>query len=308
MDRLARELAAMMRPHSQNDQDEDINDDVIREVRRRVLETTNRFKDQFDSCDIKWISDTDDMIFRNILVFRDNHPKNRSTEFMYSAVHDGVIATLKWRHDFGINKVRDEDIPKEFYDAKAALFYIGTDGRLYLYIKVRKYRKFSSVWTDISIRFALHEIDKALREFAYTYKRGVYDLKPVIILDGNDTGIAQVDLRNFFIGRGIFMNHYPKTFKEIWILGCPWWVKPFVSIAMKALPTYVTDFCKLVDSESMIRDAGAENVPTSLGGSRAEIYLQPPPVTATIEQVGRKIGASRSEIKRLIEHLKSVAE
>ena len=309
IERLEREFSAIMRPKSKtHDHDDDVDDEIVQEIRRRVLETTNRRKEQYDEIDIKWISETDDMIFRNILVFQYNHPKHKNTELMYNSVHDAVITTLKWRHDFGINFVRDGDIPKEFFQAKGVLFYIGTDGRFYVYIKSCKYRKFSSVWQDTCIRFAVHEIDKKIKEFSYKHKHGVYDLRPVIICDGHGTGMAQVDLKNFFIGRSIFTNHYPRTFKEVWIFGMPWWAKPFVTIALKALPAYVTDFVKLVDAESMIRDVGAENVPESLGGTMPEVYLQAPAITATVEQVGRQIGASRAEIKKLIEHLRSIAE
>lgn len=309
MDRLARELSSMLRQKSKTcEQDDDVDDAIIQEVRRRVIETTTRTKDVFDESDIKWISETDDMIFRNVLVFRGSHPKNQEMEVMYKSVHDAVISTLKWRHSFGVNNVRDEDIPKEFFNVKAVLFYIGTDGRLYICMKVRKYRKFSNVWVDISIRFAVHEIDKRLKEYSYKYKRGIYDLRPVIIFDGQKIGMAQMDLKNFFIGRSIFQHHYPKTFNEVWIYGMPWWTTPFVTIAIKALPEYVTNHVKLVDTESMIREIGEGNVPETLGGALQEVYIEPPAVTMSVEQLGRQVGASRSEIKRLIEHLRSVTE
>ena len=287
---------------------EDIDDAVVKEVRRRVMETAKCCKDSIDDCDIKWIDETDDMIFRHLLAFRANNPRAKSAEVLLSNVHDAVVTTLKWRRSFGVNAVRDTDIPREFFDAKAVLIYEGSDGRLYVYAKAKKYRKFGSIWVETCVRFMLHEIDKQLKEYSYKRKRGVTEMRPVIIIDGRGFGMSQVDLKNFFLGRGIFVNYYPKTFAEIWLFGMPWWAEPILRVCLKAMPSYVTSFVKIVDSQMLLQDLGPDNVPASLGGSMIEEYMQAPETTATMQEVGRLVGASSDEVKRLTDYLLSIAD
>lgn len=288
--------------------DEIVDDDTIDEVRTRILASIDRCCDEVDECDMELIRETDDMIFRSILHQRHIRPREQSREAIISVATDAVIHTLKWRHDFGINSMRDEDTPREMFQAKGVLHYMGSNGRFFVYMKMSKFKRFSSIWMDFGIRFTLHEIDKRMKEFAYRYKRGVHELSPILIFDARGMGVSQIDLKYSFIARSIFLSHYPKSFAEMWIYGTPWWARPLLELCFRVMPSYVTNNLKLMDTESMIRCVGAENIPISLGGKLEENYLSPPENATTIEEVGRKIGASKSETRRVIAHLRSVIE
>lgn len=158
---------------------------VITKIRQEVLQVSN----SFDPLDRKKI-EGNDIIVRHLIHTIEKNSSHQES-FLIAKTVKGILTTLKWRKEVGINEVRVKEIPREFFRMSPPP-YIGKDGRLYVISHLRYYYrndKFSLIFYKEFLALA----EKLYDSFVSQSPRGAIDLRPINITDVRGLELSQVD-------------------------------------------------------------------------------------------------------------------
>lgn len=285
---------------------------IIELVRERVIhlmeeEEAKSSKEKgplFHPQDVLHIRETDDMITRFLLEYFEDHPlddKNCDENIVVKNVSNQILDTLHWRMSTRINDMKDSDFPQEFYKSGIYVFGEDSDGCPVLYIKGRKYKKQSALWTPIFVDFMLHESEKKVREiFGDPMNPKNPTHKPGVVVDCTGVSVAQVDMALIFSLLPL-VKHYPQCFSYVWVYELPWYCRPFLNVTLKLLPTRIVKRVKQMDKKSAINEMGSEGIPTFMGGtSPIPAHIDVPETASNVRDVGIKNNIPENEIKKMM--------
>ena len=282
-----------------------LNSETIALVRSRVFELISENNETIDKLDIERIERSDDMIKR-FLMIDENYGSDGPVNVDRAARR--IRRTLRWRREFGINRMQLSDFPVEFYKAKIFTFAI-TNGRLIACIRANRYRNLGSAVRKAVIDSVTFGMDRMITKFAEEYEDGIVGLKPIIIFDMTGMGMAQIDLKIMTTSVQLVMTHYPMTLHSFWIWGLPRFCTPVISLFMKALPDSVSSRIHVRDLESASAEIGIENVPKFLGGeSPIEMTCDVPEKGPSFEEFGKSYNINEKDVQRMKQHVIQVIE
>lgn len=286
---------------------------LIERMRQRVFQLTqDDSAREFDQIDLEAIATGSDLLWRFALFQLENDTsvvdKSDLNKVNIDRAVEMLLATLKWRKDYGIHEIKDSDIPREFYQLKMFTYAMHHDKRrIFLFIRVSKYKNISSSIRSLIIKGIVHEIEKKISFFANKYENGVCDLKPVIILDCAGIKYHSIDINLLTEMVTIVSNHFPQVVDQFWVYDLPWMAGYLFPLFVKAIPSVFARRIKKVYFDDAVASVGIDCLPGFMGGtSQVEPVLEIPPTAGSLEELARKKSLDKSDVKKFIEHLNSV--
>lgn len=286
--------------------DAEAEDRMIKEVRIKILDYVERTPNCATQEDIDWIKSVDEMILRYLVDHIEGHHSDTEEEIVEKVISN-ILKTLKWRFDEKIDILKQKDFPWEFYTCNLVGEYIGLDDRLYIFLRGNKFKK-AGEWTPALLHFCAFELDKKIRRFAKVSHSGILEKRAVVVLDARGVGLSQVDLSFVFAIKTMLLDHYPRVGQELWIFGLPWFGRSILNLVLKTLPAHYQERLKVMTLTEGISEVGEENLPLFMGGKHPDPSTDIPEVGCSLEECGKRNGVSKSEIKRMTDHLRQIIE
>ena len=262
--------------------------------------------------DVQLIENSKDLLWRFLLFDLELNDKVTDKKDLkqvnYQNAAKLLLATLKWRHDFGIHTSADSDFPREFYKMKMFTYALHEkEQRVFLFIRVCKYINISSEVRDFIIRGIIHEIEKKIMLFEPMYPHGVWDLRPIIVLDCTGIKYASIDIQLLINMLTIVANHYPQAVDEFWMYGVPWFAKYLVPIVLKAIPAVFGKRVTQVSHEEAVSKVGLNMLPKFMGGtSEIQPDLEIPDDASCVEELCKRFPVKPSDVEKFKKHFASL--
>lgn len=133
----------------------------IRQAFIRLIESNDEEKDQFDELDIEKVKKFNWTIERHLL----------NTNWKHDLAFENLIENLRWRKEFGVNQLKEQDFPAEFYRS-GSFFDYETDklGHSIIYIRGRLHKKISD-WTPLFKKFFVFIVNKIENDVYFNLDR-----------------------------------------------------------------------------------------------------------------------------------------
>lgn len=286
---------------------------LMEQMRQRVLQLAQEDSSrQFDQVDLEAIATGNDLLWRFALFQLENDSsvadKSDLNKVNIDRAVELLLGTLKWRKEYGIHEIKDSDIPREFYQLKMFTYAMHHDKkRIFLFIRVSKYKNISSSIRALIIKGIVHEIEKKISHFANKYENGVCDLKPVIILDCSGIKYHSIDIHLLTEMVTIVSNHFPQVVDQFWVYDLPWVAGYLFPLFVKAIPSVFARRIKKVYFDDAVASVGLDSLPGFMGGtSSIEPVLETPSTAASLEELAKKKALDKSDVKKFLEHFNSV--
>lgn len=285
--------------------------EAIEKFRQKVLNQIEEEKDNFrvHEKDIKLIENTKDLLWRFLLYELELNDKLTNkldlNQVNYDKASKLLLDTLKWRFEFGLHTFSDSDFPAEFYRMKMFTYALHEDKkRIFLFIRVCKYINISSEIRDFIIKGIIHEIEKKIVLFDPMYQHGVWDLKPIIVLDCTGIKYQSIDIQLLINMLTIVANHYPQVVDEFWMYGVPWFAKYLVPIVLKTIPVVLGKRIIQISYDDAVKRVGRNMLPKFMGGtSEIEPDLEVPQDASTLDELVKRFPIKTSDLEKYKKHL-----
>lgn len=126
----------------------------IRQAFLRLISENADEQEQFDALDIERVKQFNWIIERHLM----------NTNWKNDLAFENLIENLRWRKQFGVNQLKEEDFPSEFYKS-GSFFDYETDklGHSMIYIRGRLHKKISD-WTPLFKKFFVFIVNKVETE------------------------------------------------------------------------------------------------------------------------------------------------
>jgi hypothetical protein len=279
--------------------------ELIAEVRKQVIDMTAENSPDYDQTDIDRIEKTDEMIERFAIEHFEDHECKTSESIISIAnkVSHRLCETLRWRHEFGVNNLKDSDFPSELYECGFLSHGQVEAGHQVVVMKIDRLIRLKH-WSDIWVKFIVHEMEKlSTAEFSRPdfHEREKFH----VISDASGAGFAQINLHFLMTIIPIFFHHYPQAVARIWLYEIPYLCMALKPIIMRTLPGYITKkvvFCDRKDIDQM----GYDSLPAAYGGhpnNRLPLAKSNSTHCRSLSQVGRENNIPENEINKMSQEL-----
>lgn len=276
---------------------------VISQIRDRVLELVDREPENIDQEDVEMITKSSDMIKRFMYNDEDFRVDERGRWDPHNVnmerVSRRIVRTLRWSKSFALNQLHSSHFPESFYRSKM-LTYTLIQKKLTLYFRLSKFKKVSA---EVSASFtagAVYEINRLCHKFSTEYENGIIDLKPVIVTVMTGVRITQLDWKVFHNTLSIVSTHFPGCCHEYWLWGIPQYLHHIVRLFNKSLPPAIYAKTKLRNLQDAADLIGMDNIPRFLGGSSPVTPTNEVPDTfASMEEYADRFHIHPSDMKKV---------
>ena len=278
---------------------------LLSETKDQVFNLIQQNQDKVDPLDVTALQNGSNLIERCILDYLEAHVMTDGITSMSSKISSIVLDSLKWRKEFGINHIKDSDLPIEFYNSKLFEVTSKPNGSTLIIMNVAILTRMRQ-WSDIWIKFIVHEMEReAQRLWA---NPDFFDTSRAhVLVDSSKIGICHVDLHFIMTIVPIFLKHFPQGFEMIWLYGLPLFTRHIKSLMLRSLPARIAKKVTFTDKQSIIDDMGQDVVPVRYGGTNdrpiRDLYSE---TASNLSEVGRKNGFSESEISKMISEMASL--
>lgn len=262
---------------------------ILYQVRSTIL---SRIKiSEIDGRDIERIKNDDWFIERFI-------QKRRvlGEEITIKSIVDPIMKTLKWRQEFGVNDIRTDLIPREFYDVRGVS--VGMIGDNVIAFTRAKNRPRISEWNDVMIDHIVHSFEHSTN----TYHRSI-----ISVVDCSGIGIMDTDMSLSMHIAPILSKNYPSLMKTIYYHNMPSIVVPLYQTFKSLIPKKYRMMVTLTNDDNLCEILGGKkNLPPFLGGSLTVTGMQMPPDCRSIEEVGKARNISDANILKMRKFFDSI--
>lgn len=279
----------------------DSNVNAISQIRHEVMKEWDH---HFDPLDRSKIEDSDNMILRFFLDVCEKEGSGLKENAAISKTVKGILSTLNWRKEVGINRINIVNIPEECF-LMTPCPYIGQDGRMYLLLE-RRYQYLNQKVLDAIKIECLALYEREYEKLAGTVPNSVVTLKPCLIIDFRGVTISQenpvVGFKNRFL-----MNHFPGMVYESIVVGFPDWITSFARMSLKLIPKHLAERVSFMTIDQLINRIGMDNIPVSLGGME-EIPKRTEEGRPMMEEFLRMKRVPEKDICGFLDHWKRIKE
>lgn len=273
------------------DEPEEVTVDAVRAL---VLMEISEDRSRFHEKDIEKVKNSDWFIQRFI-----DDAETSGKKVLEKNVVEAVINCLIWRNNFGINDFTAAMFPKEFFSSNIFSMAIGSDNKVVLYVRGKRYQKIDG-WGDLILQFTCYllEVEEA------KFPDGKIQLSEFI--DCTGCGYAQTDMNLTLKALPIALNYYPCLMSKAYIYQLPWLLKPMAQVAMAVLPPKYREMVIFLDPKNINQVFGKSNLPDYMGGPVETKNIDCPPDASSIEEVGKAMGISEANIKKMRKYHESL--
>ncbi|XP_023222866.1 motile sperm domain-containing protein 2-like [Centruroides sculpturatus] len=173
-------------------------DDLLKEFRNRALTELRKTPDLFYKYDVCKF-ERDDLYAHRFLGHQFFLKEDKKTLLDRSVKM--VIKSFKWRKQFGVQNIKHQDLPDEYFDRKSCI-RLKEDklGRQVVVIKVNTLRKTKSGERPIGEKFLIYWIENIFQ----TNENGI-----TVIIDCSDATLNNVNMDLVDFARAILKKYYP---------------------------------------------------------------------------------------------------
>ncbi|KAI1303681.1 hypothetical protein HDE_02122 [Halotydeus destructor] len=200
---------------------------------------------RFDQRDI-------DHIKRSPLSLRTFIGKNMTEE----EALDNSITTLEWRKRYHYHDMTNTDFPLEFYRDERCQYAYLDNGKVIFYISLNSI----SGWRDMLLRLFVFGCKK------FTEETNGDPRDVTMIFDCSDLTLRNLDMKLAIDGLQVPFIWMIGYFERMYILNVNYFMKPFLSIFLAAIPKRFSERVRTVSSQDILAEFGAPCVPDRLGG------------------------------------------
>ncbi|XP_023342819.1 motile sperm domain-containing protein 2 [Eurytemora carolleeae] len=226
----------------------------LTDLRKKALQKIEDVgKASFLSADIAKISESDHYLTRFWL-----HVFDLPGEQEDEAAHM-ILETLKWRNDFGVDKISRDNVNQAFFD-KGTVFTHNRDkdGKKLLTFTVGRHIKGAEKMDEMK-RFFVYYLERLERE-----EQG--DLI-TIVFDCRNAGLKNMDMEFIQFIIGVFKDYYPEMLNYILVFEMPWVLNAAWKIIKAWLPAAAVKKIKFLTKSNMGEYITDDNRLEAWGGS-----------------------------------------
>ena len=214
--------------------------------------------------------------------------RRRNVDEAFKMIRD----TMRWRQEFGLPTMKDQDFPLEFYKVGGLFPYErDKDGNVVVYLRIRMHRKIPEMADPIK-KFLMHIINKTDKE--------VDGNGMAIVFDCSGAGYSNMDMDflTFLITSG--NQYFPAGLKYILVYELSWLLNAFRRLAMSLIPQSFLPLIRFANKNDITNYIPIENLPDFMGGQCKRDYRHIPDGCTTVAKVAIDNGFTQADIDRIL--------
>ncbi|CAG2108047.1 unnamed protein product [Medioppia subpectinata] len=253
---------------------------LIPKIRENVTKIYANNKSIADECDINRI-------------LSDDWSVQRFADYYHNDVEEAtqhLIATLKWRKSFGVNKRSlDKDIGKEFFTIGALFVYEEDKNGIPLLILRGKCNRKVTELRELIEMFIIGTIEQLDTRVG---KTGF-----ILVLDCSDCGLnnLSMDLMKFIITS--LTVYYPLGIQYILVYNMPWLMRGIWKLIKVWLGEY-RHFVHFANGDEITKYVDIESLPKYMGGKCSKLFTEAPDNCPTVYDLAEKYGFTQTEVRK----------
>ena len=251
----------------------------------------------FHPNDLEKIKTNDYFINRYIRVFDDRNQENY--EKRVKIIVNAIMKGLKWRNEFGINDIKQSDVPREIFESGLINEGKLPNGDTLLVIIGRKYQ-ICSEWNSVFISAILWYYERLEGEM----KCGQ---KVRILLDCSGCGWKQADFQLLYEAAPIFLKYYLGIISVSYFYEIPGFMKYLFPIFLSVFPNKFRKRAIIIGKDDVSCHLGGDNVPDILGGPLITTCPKLPDRMSDIEAVGKSRGIKAVNVLKFRQFISETA-
>lgn len=233
-----------------------VDPELLRQFREAVLPQLRETPELYYEYDVNRLEE-DDLYAHKFLAHQGYLSKDVKTLMERSVKM--VLENFKWRKEFGVQDIKREDLPDEFFDRKGCIVLKeDKEGREVVVIRVSQIRKTRPGEKEIGEKFLIYWMENI-------YQRNDYGI--TIIIDCTDAGLSNVNMDLVEFANFIFRHHYPCYLGHFLVFKMPWLFEAVWNLIKRFLPQTGIERIKFVDKKSILEYIDKDKLPEYLGGS-----------------------------------------
>lgn len=254
---------------------------MINEVRAKVLADIEPELDQYDPGDVETLRNDDWQVERFILRKR-NVPESAEM----------IKGTMKWRAELGIPQLTPSCFTQEFFKI-ASLFACGKDRNrnAMVYMRIRLHRKIPELQKHVKnfIAYTINKVDKETRG------KGM-----AVVFDCQGAGLSNMDMDTLWFMVNSLIRYYPYGLQYVLVYEMPWILSSAWSIVKSWLPAEHRKKIRFASKKQIHDYIDDDNLPFYLGGKCPINYHQvPEECNCSAEDVAQTEGFTDKDVERL---------
>nr|XP_046917393.1 uncharacterized protein LOC124497760 [Dermatophagoides farinae] len=171
---------------------------------------------------------------------------------------DSMQRTYRWRNKFGIHDRTDQSFPREFWQLSGVEIIRSINGQ-FVIIEVLRYQRKCNQLQQLQYQFVAHCLEKVDR---IAGENGFIALKDLTNAQHHNINFDLIEFQM------IVSDHFPLGLQQIWLVNCPWIIRPFLPIVVNFLFPKFRQLIHYLQSKQLLDSIDREQIPKTLGGLR----------------------------------------
>ncbi|KAH9507113.1 Motile sperm domain-containing protein 2 [Dermatophagoides farinae] len=171
---------------------------------------------------------------------------------------DSMQRTYRWRNKFGIHDRTDQSFPREFWQLSGVEIIRSINGQ-FVIIEVLRYQRKCNHLQQLQYQFVAHCLEKVDR---IAGENGFIALKDLTNAQHHNINFDLIEFQM------IVSDHFPLGLQQIWLVNCPWIIRPFLPIVVNFLFPKFRQLIHYLQSKQLLDSIDREQIPKTLGGLR----------------------------------------
>ncbi|OTF69200.1 hypothetical protein BLA29_002377 [Euroglyphus maynei] len=244
-----------------------VTDSSVERLRERFENEIHTYPEHYHEIDVGRIR-VEDWSIKRFLIANDNDE---------NMAFDSMIRTYRWRKDFGIHDRTDQSFPMEFWQLSGVEIMQTIDGK-HVIIEVLRYQKKFDELQQLQYQFVAHCLEKVDRLAGET---GFIALKDLTSAQHHNINFDLIEFQM------IVVDHFPVGLQQIWLVNCPWIIRPFLPIVINFLFPKFRQLIRYLQSKNLFDLFDPEQIPKTLGGLRErQLIMDAKPLAYMADELG----------------------
>lgn len=246
-----------------------VTQDQIRDLRQHFLDTWNEEDDVYYEEDVKKIRESDDFCRKMIAHVRGD----------MELAHKVAAYSLRWRKYVKIADIKEEGIPKAFFEQKAIYPY--NKDKLGCYVLVLQNKNYTKNMADaIQVKQVfLYFLEKLYNDHGAK--------KVTMLLDCSDAGLSNLDIDFTKFIFNVFLKRYPMGLGYVIVYDMPWLFNAAWKVIRSWMMPEASERVKMVNKTQITEFIDPKDLPVRMGGTDTYEYSYVPG-----KPLGERVGDS----------------